>query len=266
MPEISVVMGVYNAPLDYIKKAVESIIMQSFRDFEFIIINDGSNYECMTYLHSLESVDSRICVYDNEKNMGLTYSLNKGINLAKGKYIARMDADDYCDEHRFEIQLNVLKKNKVDMVASNAYLFADDKVWGERCYPENITKKDFLKGSPVIHPTILVDRNKIVSIGLYKDVKRTIRCEDYDLFMRFIANNYSIYTIQSKLYYFREDIDTIKRRKYKYRVNEFKTRIVGYYKLKILFPLGIFYSLKPLIVGLLPKMLYMFLKRKKEKL
>ena len=102
MVSISVVMPIYNTPVSFLKEAVESILNQTFSDFEFIIIDDGSANEVKEYLEGL--TDPRIRIIRNEKNLGITKSLNIGFHAAKGKYIARMDSDDVSLSERFEKQ------------------------------------------------------------------------------------------------------------------------------------------------------------------
>ena len=95
MPEISVIMGVYNQfNKDILLAAVDSILKQSFTDFEFIIYDDGSHPEAAILLKEVEQLDKRIVLIGHEENHGLAFSLNACIDVAKGKYIARMDADD----------------------------------------------------------------------------------------------------------------------------------------------------------------------------
>src|SRR5687768_3512659 len=98
--EISVIMSAYNAE-KYVIEAIDSILKQSFKDFEFIIINDCSNDHTLDILNEYAQMDTRIQIINNEENLGLTISLNKALKEAKGKYIARMDADDVSHPERF---------------------------------------------------------------------------------------------------------------------------------------------------------------------
>lgn len=114
---ISVIMSVHNTETEYLNIAIQSILDQTFRDFEFIIINDGSNEECTTVLK--EYKDTRIELITNPKNYGLTKSLNIGLHRAVGKYIARMDADDYSYPERFESQYQYMEQHKeIDILGS----------------------------------------------------------------------------------------------------------------------------------------------------
>lgn len=109
-PKISVLMSVYNGS-DYLRESIESILNQTFTDFEFIIINDCSTDNTGDILSEYADKDERIKLFNNEENIGLTKSLNKGLKLAKGKYIARQDADDVSLPQRFEKQVAVLDKH-----------------------------------------------------------------------------------------------------------------------------------------------------------
>ena len=267
MPKLSVIMGVYNVENRMmLEKAVNSILNQTFSDFDFIICNDGSNDETLKYIVELAKKDNRIKILSNEKNFGLAYSLNRCIEYSNSEYIARMDADDISKEDRLEKEIKFLDENdSYAVVACNANLIDEnDKVWGKRNNPEIIKRKDFLFNSPVIHPTVIMRKGALKDVNYYRVSKETRRTEDYDLWMRLYAKGYKIYTIQEYLYYFREDEQCLKHRKYKYRIDEAKVRYNGYKKLKLL-PVGYIYVLKPLIVGLLPHKLIKILRNKHKK-
>ena len=105
MPKVSILMPVYNAE-KYLIEAVDSILNQTFRDWELIIINDGSTDRSRELLSQI--ADNRVIIVDNETNLGLINTLNKGINLCKGEYIARMDADDISTPERIEKQVQFM--------------------------------------------------------------------------------------------------------------------------------------------------------------
>ena len=128
--------------------------------------------------------------------------------------------------------------------------------------PEIINKEDFLFNSPIIHPAILIRKEELDKVNNYLDIKRTLRCEDYDLFMRLYANGCKMYTIQEYLFDYREDKDCYARRKYKYRIYNMQTRLYGY-KLLDLMPKGYVYAIKPLIVGLIPVKILNILRHEK---
>ena len=108
-PEISVIMSVYNGE-EYLESAIESVMNQTFKDWELIVINDCSTDSTAEILDRLAKKDERIKVHPNEVNLRLPKSLNKAISLCSGKYIARMDADDICLPERFEKQYKFMEE------------------------------------------------------------------------------------------------------------------------------------------------------------
>lgn len=264
MTEISIIMGVYNTSKEYLDKAVFSILNQTFKNFEFIIYDDGSNEKVNFYLNEISKLDSRIILIGEKENKGLSYALNRCLDKATGKYIARMDSDDYCDIYRLEKQLEYIKKNELDVVGCDILLFNKEEVWGKVKYNKNISNEDFLYNSPMAHPTIIAKKEAFSKVGGYCEEPYCLRNEDYDLFMKMKSSGLKLGNINEYLYYFREDNDAISRRKFKYRINEFKVRKKGFKLLK-LYPKGIIYLFKPIIVGLLPKWLYKKLKLRKLK-
>lgn len=257
MPEISVIMGVYNCKnVDLLKKSVESVIAQTYKDWELIICNDGSSDNTLGVLKEIKKLDSRIHIISYKKNHGLAYALNKCLKVAKGKYIARQDDDDYSVINRFEIQLAGFNKHpEYSIIGTNAFVFDDNGVWGnykEKEYPD---KESFLWTNPFAHPTVMIRKDVLDNCNGYRVAKETRRCEDYDLFMRMYSKGYKGMNIQENLYYYRIVNDNKKYRPMKYRIDEAVVRYKGYKILK-LFPKGIFFVLKPVLIGLIPQCIF----------
>lgn len=250
---ISVIMSVYNTSKeDILENSINSILNQTFKDFEFIICDDGSTDSTYQLIESFAAKDNRIILLKNSTNMGLAASLNKCIRNANGKYIARMDADDISSNNRLQRQFLFLENNpEYALVGSWARLLNEKGIWGYRKLKQSPTKKDFLWGSPFIHPSIMVRASVYNKLGGYRVTKETLRLEDFDLFMRMYAKGYKGYNLSEFLLDFREDSMSIKRKKYKYRLDEVKIRYMNYKSLDLI-PKGLFFCLKPLIVGLLP--------------
>ncbi|MDQ1000333.1 glycosyltransferase EpsE [Neobacillus niacini] len=254
MPRISVIMGVYNSNNEKIvKPAINSILDQTYVDLEFIICDDGSTDGTYELVKSLTKHDDRVILIRNKKNMGLAKSLNNCFELARGEYIARMDADDISLLDRLEKQVVFLDDNSdYDLVGCNAILFDEKSDWGYREMPQYPEKNNFLFGPPFIHPSILIRKSVMKALEGYRVEKETLRCEDYDLFMRLYAMGLKGHNIQERLLKVRVDHDAYKRRKYKYRIDEAKVRFRGF-KMLHLMPIGLFYTIKPLVVGLIPQ-------------
>ena len=254
MKKVSIIMGVYNIPSsDILEKSINSILNQTYKNIEFIIIDDGSTNDTFEWAKNFTSNDKRVILYRNKENQGLTKTLNIALKHATGDYIARMDGDDFCELNRIEKQVKFLEDNKeYSLVASNIKLFDEKGVWGERKNNEVINKKDFLFTSPIPHPTILTYKWCFDKVNGYKEIWYTNRNEDYDIFMRMFSKGIKMYVIQENLYYYREDENCYSKRKYRYRICEFVVRLKGFYRLK-LYPKALFYVIKPLIVGLIPQ-------------
>ena len=251
---------------EIMKFAIKSILNQTYKNFEFIICDDGSSDKTYDLLKEFSKKDKRIILLKNDKNRGLAYSLNNCLRIARGEYIARMDADDISMKNRLEKQLRFLEKNfEYALVGSNLLYINDKGIWGERILPEYPNKKSFLFTSPFAHPTILIRKDVLNLLNGYKVEKITRRLEDYDLFMRLYANDYKGYNMQEFLYQFREDDDAFKRRAYKYRWDEVQIRYRGFKALGLM-PSGFLYVIKPLFVGLIPqKLLAKLRKMRREK-
>lgn len=186
VPLVSVVMSVYNGR-PYLDKAVESILSQTFRDFEFIIIDDGSTDGSIEDLKRYAACDSRIRLVIQE-NRGLTKSLNTGLKLACGKYIARMDADDIAFPERFEKQVAALDENpNLVMLGANVELITE---YGIRLglRPQGKGHGDIRRrlllgdGSAMTHPVVMYHRQAALDIGSYDE--RFSTGQDLDLFLR----------------------------------------------------------------------------------
>lgn len=262
IPEVSVIMGIHNMPSREItERAICSILEQSLFNIEFIICDDASDEETKLLLKYYYNRDNRIILLENSKQCGLAYSLNSCIKEARAQFIARMDADDISKKERLALQLHFLKENdKYAMVGSSAELISGKQVWGVRNMPEIPKCKDFLWNSPFIHPSIMVRSNVFKEINGYYVSKETRRMEDYDLFMRMYEKGFLGYNIQTPLLIYREDKESMHKRKYKYRLDEAKVRWKNFNRLGLM-PEGIPYVIKPLVVGLIPPNLLQYIRK-----
>ncbi|MPZ76995.1 MAG: glycosyltransferase [Deltaproteobacteria bacterium] len=186
-PEISVVMPAYNATA-YLDKSVRSILGQTFQDFEFIIINDGSTDTTTAILKRYAELDDRIRLYDQE-NQGMISALNRGCRLARGRYIARMDADDVSFPRRFEKQLEYMERHPQIGILGTWIYNVDENgaVRGTWCPPTDpkILKWTNFFGVCVSHSTVLMRRQVIEKLGFYRP--DAVHAEDVDLWLRACA-------------------------------------------------------------------------------
>lgn len=264
--KVSVIMGIYNQrDQEILLKAVDSVLQQTFRDFEFIIYNDGSDQKVTESINRLNEMDDRIKIIGADINHGLAFSLNACIEHANGEYIARMDADDLSMPERLQKQVDFMDTHPEYMwCGTNAMIFDENGVWGERKMPEAPEKKDYLKYSPYIHPTVMYRACVFESTNGYLVSKETLRCEDYEIFMRLRKMGYKGYNIQENLFQYREDQTSYEKRKFKFRLNEAKIRYRNFKEMKLLFPIGWLYVARPVLGGLIPTGLIAWMKRKES--
>jgi|GEM_PF-681196 len=196
-PTISVLMAVYNGE-KYLKEAIESILVQTFVDFEFIIIDDASTDRSGVIIRSYN--DPRIRLIKNEKNLGLTISLNKGLLEAQGKYVARMDADDISKPFRLERQYEFMENNP-SVVLVGSWAETIDKngvVSGLRKVPVDpeMIKFELVWKNCFFHSSVCFRKKEIISMGCYDENYRYV--QDYDLFSR-LTNTYLLANIPQAL-------------------------------------------------------------------
>ena len=256
MSKVSVIMGVYNCKsMERLQKSVNSIIHQTFTDWELILCNDGSTDDTLDRLKAV-ATDRRIRVISYEKNMGLAYALNQCIKISTGSYIARQDDDDISELNRLERQVDFMDEYpEYAVVGTNARVFDDFGFWGAYTNVEIPSKDSFLWNSPFAHPTVMMRRDELLASGCYRVAKETRRCEDYDLFMRMYAKGYIGYNIQEMLYQYRIVNDNNKYRPMKYRIDEAQVRWIGYKSLGML-PKAFPYVVKPIVIGLMPQVVF----------
>jgi len=187
----SVIMSVYNEQLDWVKASIESIVNQSFKDFEFIIILDmPDNSELKDYIQSVSEVDKRIFFYINDFNIGLTKSLNKAISRSRGKFIIRMDADDVSLLDRFEKQIRFMNNN-TDILASGGSIekFGNSTgILNFQTDPVTILEKFVIPSPlypPLAHPTAIIRREVFFEKGIRYNEDFLVT-QDYELWSTII--------------------------------------------------------------------------------
>lgn len=228
-PRISVIMSVYNAD-EYLEESINSILNQSFSNFEFLVIDDCSKDNSSTTLKQFALKDSRIKIHTNNENLGLTKNLNKLIQMSKGEYIARMDADDISLTGRFKEQIEYFESHAdIDILGTFSRNISNTGiVIGERKVP--ITHAQILKLlpklNPMSHPTVMFRASALRQIGGYDERFRT--SQDFHLWFKAIGNGLKINNIPKILFEYRMNDSYVARKSFKYRLNEFKIKLDGY--------------------------------------
>lgn len=206
MPTISVIMGVYKERPDYLEQAIESILHQTYSDFEFLIVlDDPGNAALLHILKCYETEDSRIRVLVNDRNIGLALSLNRAIFAAQGIYLARMDADDISLPDRFLKQADFMDEHpEVSVLGTNKIVIDEEG-------------KEYSKGSPLpsspegtaktlkyanimVHPSVMMRKDDIDKIGGYRDFPTS---QDYDLWSRLLTAGMKICNLDDYLIKYR---------------------------------------------------------------
>jgi glycosyltransferase involved in cell wall biosynthesis len=196
-PKVSVIMPTHNG-MPYLKEAVESILKQTYKNFEFIIVDDASSDKTLQYLKSLK--DKRIKLIRNKQNLGVAKSLNKALKAARGEFIARMDADDVSYSARLKEQIEFFKKSpQIFLCGTWAELINNSgKIIGEKKYPssnKNI-KRALLWYTPIIHPSLMARKKVFTKLNGYNP--KFDMAEDYEFLIR-ARENYNIANIPRKL-------------------------------------------------------------------
>ena len=203
-PKVSLVMSVYNGQR-YLREAVESILNQSFRDFEFIIVDDGSTDGTWRIVNSYD--DARLVLVRNERNIGLTRSLNKGLKLARGEYIARMDADDISHPERLENQVAFLEQNGDVGLVGVWYEKIDNKgrVFDVRklAVIHDEILRYLLHENHFAHSAVMFRRHCLDKVGLYGE--NLPYAQDYDLWLR-ISRHFKLANLPVVLHQWRHNI------------------------------------------------------------
>lgn len=206
-PIISVVMAVYNCG-KYLEESIQSILNQTFRDFEFILIDDCSKDNSLEILKKYQIIDKRIILIINNTNLGPAVSRNKGIEIAKGKYIAILDADDIAIHNRLEIQYNILEKNKNIFVMGSGWFVIDEssKIIGKY---QNITDskhiRDKLPKEDCINNSTVMFRNDKATF--YRG--KFIYAQDYDLWLRLLTSGKVLSNLSEPLIKYRRNFHSI---------------------------------------------------------
>jgi glycosyltransferase EpsE len=261
-PLVSVLMAVYNC-VDTLEEAVDCIINQTYTNWELIMFDDCSTDNTYKKALELSKKDNRIKVYRNDKNLTLAPTLNKCLDKAKGVYTARMDGDDVCDLNRFEKEVEFLNNHfEYAVVSSFMNLYDDNGIYGVVKYNEKPQKEDFAYSSPICHAGCMMRKEVLDKLEGYSNSSKVERIEDYDLWIRLYSAGYKAYNIQESLYSMRDDRNAIKRKKFKFRLTEYRLKRNMCKEFELPFKYKVM-AFKPIILGMLPSFLYTALHKRK---
>ena len=213
VPKVTVLMSCFNSKPELLSSSIKSVLNQTFKDFEFIIILDNpENLEHIDLIKEYQRKDDRIKFYINEKNMGLPKTLNKGIQLASGQYLCRMDADDMSESNRLENQLDYLCSNGYDLIGGLSTMIDEDgnMIYKIKSVPTDFNKiKKALKYNQVIsHPTWFGKIEVFKSLNGYRLIPL---CEDYDFTLRAVLKGYKVSNLNINVLNYRMTKNSVSR-------------------------------------------------------
>lgn len=191
---VSVIMSVYSEPQIYLKQSIESILNQTHKNLEFIIIVDKpDNKETILFINQYKEKDDRIKLIINDSNIGLVKSLNKGLSISKAEYVVRMDADDIAYEDRIKKQLIFMINNGIDILGGGVEIIDKNGIIKNN-FTSNITGVDNVKkilalSNIIPHPTWMVRKDVYLKLKGYREI---FTCEDYDFLLRAVKQGYKI--------------------------------------------------------------------------
>lgn len=268
--KISIIMGIYNCEAT-LAEAVDSVLAQSFDDWELIMCDDGSSDGTYALAESyVRRYPDKLLLLKNEENIGLNATLNRCLSVARGEYVARMDGDDISLPTRLEKEASFLDAHEEYAIVSTPMIFFDENGdWGRSFAIEKPTKRDFVKHSPVhCHAPCMIRREAYLKVGGYTEDKRMLRFEDVNLWYKLYGAGYKGYNLDTPLYKMRDGRDAARRRSLRSRMNGVYVTYVGFGQLG--FPLYMYGYvavdfIKHFIKGIMPEKLYLKFHKRAER-
>lgn len=215
-PLVSVIMATFNEPVEFLSKAIESILHQTYSHLELLIADDSTEPSTIKAIDDYAAKDQRIVLIRDEKKMGFVTALNTALQQAKGDFIARMDGDDISLPDRLENQINYVKEHSdIDVLGGHIYIINErNKITSLRRY--KVKEKDFIRmfafRNPLAHPTILF-RRTIVDNGYMYDTSFK-KAEDLELYLRLYNHGYRLGNMDEFLLNYRIVGDMQKKRRH----------------------------------------------------
>lgn len=205
-PKVSIIMSSYNTPKNYLESSIKSILNQDYENFEFIIIDDSSTINKVKDVINKFETD-KIILIENEKNEGLAVSLNKGLEVSKGKYIIRMDSDDIAMSNRVSRQVKYMEEHdECDIMSGRTCLFDDNGSFslGSSFYANSKTTiSELFFDSVLLHPSVIIRRSFLAENNLQYN-SNCRRAQDYDLWIRSSKKGANIQSVKDYYLFYRQ--------------------------------------------------------------
>lgn len=262
--KVSVIMGIYNCA-QTLSEAIDSLLAQSFTDWELIMCDDGSTDNTVCVASSYVDNHDNMLLLQNVGNCGLPATLNLCLQYAKSEYIARMDGDDISLPSRFEKEVAFLDEHlEYALVSCSMICFDESGDWGEQGNKPEPQKIDFAFKSPFCHAPCMMRRSVLNEVGNYTVRKTLRRGQDYYLWHKFYRAGYKGYNIQEPLYKMRDGRDAARRRGLRTSIYSCRNTLEVMWNLKL--PFWLYYrAFRGILVSLLPLPIYLRLHKIKVK-
>lgn len=260
---ITIIMGIYNCAAT-LPEAVDSLLTQTYQAWKLIMCDDGSSDDTYAVASKYkEQYPERIVLLKNDQNRGLNYTLNHCLSFADTEYVARMDGDDISLPTRLEKEITFLDEHPEYAIVSTPMIYFDENgAFREGKGNGEPDTSSFPKGTPFCHAPCMVRREAYAAVGGYTEAKDRLRVEDWDLWVRMYEKGYKGYNLTEPLYKMRDDRNAFRRRAFQYRINEAKVSAVAVKKLNLP-KYSYLWTLRPILVGLMPATLYRYLHKRK---
>ena len=263
MPHVTIAMGIYNCEAS-LGEAVDSILAQTYADWELILCDDGSTDSTLAIAESYARRDPRVRVVRNPRNLGLNHTLNHCLREARGELYARMDGDDISVPERLAKLVAAMDANpEVALISSWMSCFDEQGEWGLIKTKPAPTRLDFVRGTPFCHAPCIVRTAVLRSLGGYGTEPWLRRSQDYHLWFRLYAAGHRGINLQEPLYRMRNSRAAANRRSLRTRLMEARIMCFGFRLLHIA-PWHYVRILRPILLGLTPGWIYERLHRWKR--
>lgn len=265
MARVSIIMGIYNCA-ETLHTAIESILGQTYTDWKLIMCDDGSKDHTYNVAKGYQKRHpEKITLIQNEKNMGLNYTLNRCLEFADSEYVARMDGDDISLPTRLEKEVQFLDEHPEYAIVSCPMIYFNEQ--GDFMTGKGngeVIINSIARTTPHCHAPCMVRKEAYDAVNGYTVAKKRLRMEDWDLWIRMYAKGFRGFNLQEPLYKMFDGRDAYKRRAFKFRVNEARMSAFATKELH-LSPTNYVYCLRPFLVWMLPSPVYNYLHKRKTR-
>ena len=256
-PLVSVILATYNGN-ERLTLAIESLLNQDYENYEVVIVDDSSSSLTTKSILDVFRTNPKIKLVANKDNLGLAGALNVAITASKGEYLVRMDDDDIAHPNRISTLMRAMVEfNYPAVVGSNANLTDGTRIVGCLKVPTTPSSLDVILSKAIIHPTTMLKKTTIQSVGGYTSTPDTLRLEDFDLWCRLLQKGERLINISDVLLDYYESAVSVSKRSVSFRVRELKLKLYWRKKLGLPIRIQLYLIAKFLLYIVIPKNLYL---------